>query len=140
MTFQLPPPDDRLLSAVLAWGLQFGVFLKNDMIAWADAEIERRSEVPTWLIDLSMSNAVGPPRIELQRVLHDVGRGADKEHVCICIYSSVPDLAGYSFEECHHVCRKLYEIVLGIFKDDSGHRLLMEISNIDDAFYTNNET
>lgn len=134
MHTSLLPIDDHLIAAILAVGLRFGVLRKRDLISWADQEIEQRSEVPAWLIDLSLSNSKDLPSVDIVKVLEDVSRTAIAEAVCIGIYSLIPDIADRNYEQCHIVARLLYHITRTVLRNDFSSPLLLEMVTIDEVF------
>jgi len=81
--------DDGLLAAIISIGLKFDAVSRQDAIAWADQEIEHRTEVPAWLIDLSMSNSVDLPDKDKVELLSRVGNDADKGRIWIGICVTV---------------------------------------------------
>ena len=89
---------------------------KSDVIAWADQEIDRRAEVPLWLIDLSMSNSPDLRRIDIVGLLRVIGGHGNEARVCNGIYSLMPDLGHCAYDDCEAIARKLYEITRSVLK------------------------
>lgn len=123
---------DEWCAAILAAGLRLGVVDTDAVIAWADCEIERRQDVPAWLIDLSLSK----PRhiLDVIGMLAEVGRGVDGRSVLVGVCSLLPNLTGYDFEQCEALAGRLYRTAYDLLAGDWSCDLLYEADAAEDAF------
>src|SRR5579885_2592326 len=90
--------DDPLLAAILAAGLLHNVVAREDVVRWADSEIEKREDIPAWLIDLSMSQKM----FTLDIISLLSGIAGDVPHLAVCrgLYSLFGDLPPtYSYDD-----------------------------------------
>jgi hypothetical protein len=129
-----PTLDDGLLAAILAVGLEFGVISKPDAIAWADQEIARRADVPSWLINLSMANSEQFRNRIIASSLGQVSWSADKQRLCTGLYSLVPDLSTATYDQCSAIAKSLYQMVRSVLKGDFSSPTLLEMMDVYERF------
>jgi hypothetical protein len=123
---------DRLLAAICAAGLYHNVIARPDVVRWADAEIARRSDVPTWLINLSMSQRLF--ELDVIGLLNDVAAQVDPESVCRGLYALLPDPAGYAYDQCATLAKHAYQITHALLRGDWRRDLLAQADIAADNF------
>jgi hypothetical protein len=117
----MPPPslnlDDQLAAAILVAGLYHDLVKREDVVQWADAEIGRRDEVPTWLIDVSLSQRL--LTLDLISRLNEVAGAVESISVCRGIYSLLPfPLTGYTYDHYGTLAKGLYRLTYDILEGD----------------------
>lgn len=113
-----PPLDlrDELLAGILHAGVVNRVVERSSVVAWADAEILRRAEPPTWLLDLSVSQRLS--ETDLASLLYHVAVPEFREGsaaVCRGLYSLLPHpLPNQNYEYLQVLAEHLYRIALNV--------------------------
>lgn len=126
------PLTDSLACGVFAAGLAHGALLQDEVVAWADRQIEARENLPAWLMDLSLSAG---SRLEdtasSLRILAEPISGLD---ICRAFYALLPEAAGTQLADAERLAGVVYAVARSCLKGDWSYRLLRRAEDLRESF------
>lgn len=124
--------DHPLAASVYALGLLHNFVRREEVVEWADRQIEALDVPPMWLIDLSMSQHLH--YLDMIALLKPVAAGVNKLDTVTAAFSMLPCMGDVSFEDAIDFAYRLYCIAFEGLNVDWSQPLLRELDWLSDEF------
>jgi hypothetical protein len=126
------PLDDTTIAGVFEVGLFCGVLRREDLIQWADAEIEQRAEPAEWLLDLSLSG--NAHILDVVGLLRRASAPANSLAICRVLFALLPDVEGASPDKMAVLAHRIYRVTYWHLGPDWTNPLLREADKLHEDF------
>ena len=125
-------PSDPLAASVFALGSSLDFVRREDVVRWADRQIQEMDQPPIWLIELSLSQ--NQHILDFITALKQIGADVEPETTCKAIYALLPDVSGFTFDQAEAMAKLVYRITRECLNGDWACPLLGETDEIADTF------
>ena len=124
--------NEQLIAGIFAFGLRHSIISLGQVIQWADRQIERQDPPRRWILDLSMSATMHIS--DVIRLLNAAAGNEDRVLICRGIYSLLPDLRRYGYEELASIAQQLYQLTYTCLEGNWSIPLLEDADIASDNF------